>query len=160
MVQGINSGNQTKYGTIEKIGATPDGRAVYKLVNGDGSVAGGISIPQKDCDTFEIGYNMMMSAAPKLDNYMKTHSEEDIKRQQKRGRRIIGGSTLAGGLIPALFSYKLTSNIWLQILMTVGGTVAGFFAGRGIGIKVMTPPGADELQKASKMLSNIDIQQV
>lgn len=160
MVQSVNSGNQSKYGSIEKVGVTPEGRAVYKLVDADGSVAGGLTIPQQQCDTFERSYNMMISAAPKLENYMKTHSEEDIKKQQKRGKWIIGGSALAGGLVPALFSYKLTGNKFLQILMTVGGTLAGFFAGRGVGIKVMTPPGAEEMAKASKMISKLDIQPV
>lgn len=159
MVQNISQA-QNPYGSINRIGTTPDGRVVYKVMDGNGDIAGGLSVAQKDCDTFERTYNDIMTAAPKLEKYMQTHSEEDIKRLQKRGKRIIGGSALVCGIIPALFSHKLTSNKWLQVAMTLGGTFIGLFAGVKIGTKVMTPPGANEMSKATKTLSSLDVQPI
>ena len=159
MVQGLNV-NSNGMGSISRVGMTNNGRVIYSVVEPNGQVAGHLTVSQKDCDTFERTYNDIMTAAPKLEKYMQTHSEEDIKRLQKRGKRIIGGSALVCGIIPALFSHKLTSNRWLQVAMTLGGTFIGLFAGVKIGTKVMTPPGANEMSKATKTLSSLDVQPI
>lgn len=156
MVQNVNS--QSQFGTINKIGNTPDGRVVYQVVNPNGQVAGGLSVAQKDCDTFERSYNTMIAAAPKLEKYMQTHTEEDIKSLQKKGKWIIGGSALVGALIPAIATYKM--KLFPQILITLAGTVLGLIGGIKIGAKVMTPPGAAELNKATQEISKLDIQPI
>jgi hypothetical protein len=156
MVQNVNS--QSQFGTINRVGNTPDGRVVYQVVNPNGQIAGGLSVAQKDCDTFERSYNTMMNAAPKLEKYMQTHTEDDIKRLQKKGKWIIGGSGLVGALIPAIATYKMKT--WQQILISLGGAIIGLIGGIKIGSKVMTPPGAAELNKATQEISKLDIQPI
>lgn len=158
MVQNVS--NQNPYGSIDRVGMTQDGRVVYKVTDGNGEIAGGLSVAQKDCDMFERSYRDVMEAAPKLEQYMKTHTEEDMKRQQKRGRWIIGGSALIGGLIPALTSHFITQKTVWQALMTLAGTVAGLFVGIKVGTKAMTPPGAEQMTRATQTLSKLDIQQI
>lgn len=155
-----NVSNQNPYGSIDRVGMTQDGRVVYKVTDGNGDIAGGLSVAQKDCDMFERSYRDVMEAAPKLEKYMQTHTEEDIKKQQKKGKWIIGGSALVGGLIPALTSHYITGKTWVQALITLGGTIAGLFVGIKAGTKAMTPPGADQLSRATQTLSKLDIQQV
>ena len=160
MVQNINAQKQSQYGSIDRVGTSPDGRGIYQVIGNDGKIAGGLSIAQKDCDTFERSYQNILEAAPKLEQYMKTHTEDDIKNLQKKGKWIIGGGALLGGLIPALTSHKLTGNTFLQVLITIAGTVVGLFAGAKIGAKVMTPPGAKEMSEATKTISKLDIQPI
>lgn len=161
MVQNVNSsGNQNQYGSINRVGTSSDGRGIYQVLNGDGKVAGGLSVAAKDCDTFERSYNKMIEAAPKMEKYMQTHSEEDIKKLQKKGKWMVGGGALIGGLIPLFFSHKVTEKLGWQILMTVGGTILGLFAGAKIGAKVMTPPGAKDMTEATQTISKLDIQPI
>lgn len=156
MVQGV--GSKSQYGAIQKVGSTDDGRVVYQVVGSDGKVAGGLSVAQKDCDTFERSYNSIMNAAPKLEEYMKTHSEEDIKNLRKKGRRITGIGALIGGLIPAFTAHRITENGWIQAGLTLVGTIAGLIAGGRIGAKITTPPGAKEMTIATQAISKLDIQ--
>ena len=55
MAEGINN-LQNSFGTINRVGYTENGRAIYSLVDGKGSVAGKLTIPQDQCDVFEKSY--------------------------------------------------------------------------------------------------------
>ncbi len=160
MVQNVSSQPQNSYGSISKVGTTQDGRVVYKVTDANGQVAGGLSVAQKDCDKFERSYKDVMEAAPKLEKYMQTHTEEDVKNLQKKGKRIIGFSALIGGLIPALTSHFITEKPWIQAILTIGGTIAGLMIGSKAGAKAVTPPGAEQMTRATQTLSKLDIQPV
>ena len=85
MVNQVGFKSQSSYGEIKRIDTTPEGRVIYQVTAPDGQVAGGLSVAANDCDKFERSYEAMMEAAPKLENYMKTHTEEDLKSNQKKG---------------------------------------------------------------------------
>lgn len=159
MLNEINFKAQGAYGSIDKIGTSPDGRVIYQVVDPDGKVAGGLSVAPNDCDKFEHSYKSIMEAAPKVESYMKTHTQEDVKSLQKKGRWITGISACIGGLIPAIFIHK-PDNWFIQFLFTLAGTIAGGFGGLQIAKKVSVPPGAEEMSKASKEISKLDIKPI
>ena len=158
MVNNVGANAQNPYGAINKVGMTQDGRVVYQVVNPEGKVQGGLSVAAADCDTFERSYKDIMEAAPKLEKYMQTHTEDDMKKAQKKGRWItaIGGFT--GGIIPVI----LTKNYrtFVQIICTAAGVIAGLFAGAKVAQKVSVPPGAEQMTRASQEISKLDIQAV
>ena len=161
MVQNI-AHRQNPYGSIQKIGMTPDGRVVYQAVNPTGEVAGRLSVARKDCDLFEKSYRDIMQAAPQIQRYSETTSPDKMMRKQKTAKWIVGLSTLIGGGIP-LFTVKPNAG-WkgtlLQIGATLGGTIAGLVLGTVIAEKVAVPPGMKQFTQASTNLSKIDIRPV
>ena len=157
MVQSAGMG-QNQYGTINRVGMTQEGRAVYQITSADGYQAANVSIPAQDCDRFERAYSDMMEAAPKLENYMQTHSSpEDVKKMKRKSGLILGGATGVGFLIPALLTKKMNKKV-LKWVLTIAGTIAGFFAGSIISAKASIPPGAKEFSNATKVISEIDVQ--
>ena len=159
MVQSTGMG-QNQYGSINRVGMTQEGRAVYQITSADGYQAANVSIPAQDCDRFEKAYSDMMEAAPKLENYMATHSSpEDVKKMKRKSGFIIGGATGLGLLIPALATKKMSSKLWKWVL-SIAGTITGFFAGSIIAAKASIPPGAKEFSDATKVISEIDVKPV
>lgn len=158
MVQNINMQNTNAYGSIDKIGKTNNGRVVYQITDSNGNIAGKMSIPEKDCDTFEKSYNSIIESAPKLQAYAQTTTPEDMKKKQKRIGWTIGIGSGIGGFIGIYLSRNMKT--WKQILTTLAGTVAGFLTSSYVAGKTMTPPGARELSQATNALSKIDIQPV
>ena len=159
MVNEVGFKGQSAYGSINRVGSTPDGRVVYQVVDPEGNVAGGLSVAPADCDKFERSYQAIMESAPKVENYMKTHTEADLKSQQKKGRWITAIGACIGGLIPAIFIHK-PDNGWAQFFITLAGTIVGGFGGLQIAKKVTVPPGAEQMSKASKEISKLDIKPV
>ena len=158
MVQNVGSQGGNMYGSIDRAGSTPDGRVIYKVTGADGKVAGGLSVAPADCDRFERSYKDIMDAAPKLEKYMQTHTQEDVKRAQKKGRWITAGAAFVGGIIPAVAIRKPGKLV--KILATLAGTVAGLFTGLQIARKTTVPPGAEQLSKATQEISKMDIKPV
>lgn len=159
MVKNLSAQNASQYGTINKIGLTNDGRAIYQLTGADGYQAGKISIPEKDCDTFEKSYSDIIEIAPKLEKYAKENSSpEKIEKKNKIAKWTLGLSTLTGFAIPAITTGKLKR--WHQWVLTIGGTAIGFICGRLINYAANTPPGMNQFKQAADTMSKIDIQPV
>jgi len=158
MVQNASLNGKNPYGSIQRVGAAQDGRVVYQVINPDGKVAGGLSVAPMDCDKFERSYSEIMEAAPKLEKYMQTHTEEDLKKAQKKGRWITIIGAAVGGLIPAI-AIK-SGRFIVQGLCTAVGLGAGLFAGAKIAQKVSIPPGAEQMSRASQEISKLDIKPV
>lgn len=154
MVQNVGS-KQGGYGSIDRVGTSPDGRVIYKVTDPNGKVAGGLSVAPNDCDRFEHSYKSIMEAAPKVEKYMKTHTEEDLKKSQKKGRWITAIGAFTGGIIPAVLIRQPKKLV--KILATAAGSFAGLFAGAAIARRTTIPPGVEEMTRASQELSKLDI---
>ena len=161
MVQNVGSSNNPNksYGEISRVGTSPDGRVIYKVVDPSGKVAGGLSVSPNDCDKFERVYNNVMEAAPKFEKYMSTHTKEDLKKNQKRGRWITGIGAFIGGILPAVLIKKPDKKI-IKILATLAGTTVGLFAGVSVAKKVVIPPGVEEMSKATHEMSKLDVRPI
>ena len=156
MVKNVGTGND--YGSISRVGQTVDGRVVYQVTDRNGKIAGGLSVAPTDSDRFERSYKEIMEAAPKVEEYMKSHTQADLKDAQKKGRWITAGGAFVGGIIPAVTLHK--PNTFVKILCTLGGTLAGLFAGARIARKVVVPPGAEQMAKATQELQKLDIKPI
>lgn len=156
MVQSVNTQSSNKYGSVNRVGNTPDGRVVYKIVSPDGYEDINLSVPLQQSDTFEHAYNDLITTAPVVEKYMQTHTEDDIKATQKKARTIVFSATLIGGLIPAV-AIRKAHMIW-KVLAAIGGALTGLFAGSQIAAKSATIPGAQKLSQATQTISKLDIQ--
>ena len=158
MVQNYNSG----YGVINKVGTTADGRVVYQVNDPTGKVAGRLSVPLKDCDTFEHSYKQVIDAAPKLQTYMNKMTPEKMKKKQKTAKWTIGILGAIGAGVPAYLTRNLVGKgqVLKQVLASLGGAVVGLGSGIFVAKKMLTPPGAKEIAAAQKNLENIDIRPV
>ena len=158
MVQSYNGG----YGTINKVGTTGDGRVIYQVNDPTGRVAGRLSVPVKDCDSFEYSYKQVINAAPKLQEYMNKMTPEKMKKKQKRASWTVGILGALGAGIPIYLTRNLTGG-W-KLLKQTGAALGGAIVGLGTGIfvakKALTPPGAKEIAEAQKNLEKIDIRPV
>ena len=163
MTQNVtNNRPPSRYGTINRVGMTPDGRVVYQAISANGENGGKISIAQKDCDLFEKSYRDILETAPAIERYTRTTSPDELAKKQKRAKWIVGLSTAIGGGIP-LFAIKTKANFWgalLQIGATVGGCVAGLVGGSLLAESVVLPPGSKKYAQATKNLSKIDARPV
>lgn len=159
MTQNITNQPISGYGSINRVGMTNNGRVVYQVVDGQGKVAGKMSVAQKDCDTFEKSYRDIMESAPKLERYARTTTPEKMQKKQSLMKWIIGGCGLIGGIIPLVLAKG--NGFWgfmKQAGLTLLGTGAGLVLGFGIVAKTMTPPGSTQFMKATQNLSKLDIQ--
>lgn len=154
MVQNVVMQPLSSYGSVYKIGATENGRVIYQVVDGDGRAAGKMSIPKKDCDTFEKSLHDVMSSAPKLQAYAKKMTPEKMKKQKRMSNWMIGGCTAIGALIPMIKAQNK------QIFWTALGTVAGLATGVGLSFATTAPSGALKFAKATNTISKIDVQPV
>ena len=151
---------QNPFGTVERIGETQNGRALYKLTDSDGKSAGKLTIPLEQVDTFESSYNEILDIAPKIQDYVANHSSEKaIKQRRNKARAIVGGCGIVGAAIPIVALTKSTS-ITKKILGAVAGIVSGLAVGFVASLGVTTPPGSIEFAKATRTLSKLDIQPV
>lgn len=161
MVQNVSNQNSGGYGSINRIGATENGRVIYQITDDSGKVAGNLSVAQKDCDTFEKSYKDIMEATPKLQKYVQTTPPEKMEKMQRLSKWIIAGGLLIGGLIPAI---KVKGDGWTGVIKQIFATLLGAGVGLGAGVtiatKTCTPPGSIQFTKASQNLSKIDIQPV
>lgn len=158
MVQNVSVQNQNNYGSINRIGTTETGRVVYQVSDGAGRVAGRLSVAAKDSDTFEKSYQTMMEAAPKLQKFAENTTPEKMQKKQKKVAWGVGILGAVGAGLGIWFTRN--SGILKQSLVALGGAVVGLGTGVFMANKAMTPPGAKELNDASKTLSKLDIQPV
>lgn len=159
MVNGITGFKQNSYGNIQKIGATENGRAIYRVIDSEGKEAGRLSVAGADTDKFESAYRDIMDAAPKIQKYVTENSSEaDIKKRRNTSRAIVGIGGLVGAAIPVVLTRK--ASTLKQILATVTGVVAGLTAGFATSLAVTTPPGTYKFAKASRTFAKLDIQPI
>lgn len=155
MVQNVNS-----YGAITKVGQTENGRVIYQVIDGNGQVAGKMSIAQKDCDVFEKSYKDIIETAPKLQKFAEKHSSEESRKKLKKTSNWITGLSAAVGAGIGIFKTTHLNKTWMQALFTIGGAIAGLAAGMGISFAVTAPPGIMKFNKATRNISKLDIQKI
>ena len=145
------------FGQIQRAGMMPNGRAVYRVVDGQGQEAGRISIPQQNIGQFEQAYRDIMETAPKLQKYQIEMSNPDnVKKKKITMMSISAFLTLVGGSLGYYFTKNKTT--WKKALGTTGGIVAGIAAGIGTSITMAMPSGIKKFQKATETMSKIDVQ--
>lgn len=152
MAEGINN-LQNSFGTINRVGYTENGRAIYSLVDGEGSVAGKLTIPQNQCDVFEKSYQDIKDVAPKMQKFAQKMTPEKIEKRKKTANWFLALSTLTGFLVPAIV-VRGKGQFWKTAL----GTIAGLSLGTVGSFKLKTPPGAMKFARATQNLSKIDAQ--
>lgn len=151
-MQSVNN-QQNSFGTITKIDTVEGGRAVYQLTDINGDVAGKLTIPQQQCDIFEKSYKDIIEVAPKMQEYAQKMTPEKMEKRKKTANWVLGLSTLAGFLVPAI-TVRGKGQGWKTAL----GTLAGIAVGGFTSFKLKTPPGAMKFAKATQNLSKIDAQ--
>lgn len=157
MVQNITNQNAS-FGSISRVGTTPDGRIIYQVNDSSGQETGKMTVAAQDADLFEKSYNDIMEAAPKIQKYAVEHSSPEAAERRKKTSRIITLlTTLVGVGIPIYLTRK-SSSTFKQVFAALGGAIAGLAAGMGLTFATLTPPGMMKFSKASKNLSKIEIQ--
>ena len=157
MVNSVSASNH--YGSIQRFSVTPDNRVIYRVIDSGGKDAGMFSVAQNDVDTFEKAYTDIMRTAPKIQEYVAKNSKpEDLQRRRTLSRIITGTGGFIGGAAPLLFSKKAGTS--KKIVSSIFGILAGLMAGFASALAVTTPPGAFKFAKATRNLSQIDIQKI
>ncbi len=163
MVDIFNTGStgfkQNSYGNIQRIGTTPNGRAIYRVIDSQGEESGKLSVPQNQVDKFESAYRDVMDTAPQIQKFvLENSSEQDIKKRRNKSRAIVA----TGGIIGAAVPIALTKNVSRvkSILATVAGIIVGISAGFAASLAATTPPGTYKFAKATRTFSKLDIQPV
>ena len=152
MVQNVNN-KQNNFGTINKIGTTENGRAIYQLTDAEGNIAGKLSIAQNQCDIFEKSYQDIIKSAPKMQDFAQKMTPEKLAKRKKTANWVLGLSTLTGFLVPAI----CVRGSW-QKTKTALGTLAGLTIGTIASFKLKNPPGVIKFTKATQNLAKIDAQ--
>ena len=161
MTNGMNIGitgfKQNSYGNIQRIGATENGRTIYRVIDSEGKEAGRLSVASADTDKFESAYKDIMDAAPKIQKYVAENSSDaDIKKRRNLSRLIVGVAGITGAGIG--YSLARKASVLQQILTTTTGIVAGLSAGFVAALSATTPPGSYKFAKATRTFSKLDIQ--
>ena len=130
MTQSISQ-NPNQYGTINRIGTTPDGRGVYQIDDPNKKQSIRMSVAAQDCDTFEKSYTKILESAPKLQEYAEKTPPEKIAKNQKIAKWLVAGLGLVGGIIPLI---KCKGNGFWGTLKQLGITLLGTGAGLGAGL--------------------------
>lgn len=151
MVSEVNNAKNA-FGTVSKVGKTPDNRVIYQLSDNEGNIAGKISVPETQCDVFEKSYQDIVKVAPKMQKFASKMTPEKQQKRKKIANWTLGLSTLTGFLVPAI-----AAKTW-QKSKTALGTVAGLALGIIASMKLQTPPGAIKFTKATQNLAKIDAQ--
>lgn len=138
---------------VNRVGMTSDGRVLYQIQSGNQIAQ--MSVAQKDADTFEKSFNDVMKYAPQYENYIRTTTPEQLKKKQSTAKWMIGGLAGIGAFIPAVAMKK--SKTLIKVLATLGGGIAGFFAGSSLAAASIVPPGAAKISKASHTIAKLDI---
>ena len=155
MVQNVSNQGQNAYGAINRVGTTQDGRAVYQVTDGAGKIAGRLSVAPTDCDKFEQSYQKIMEAAPKTQEFATNTTPEKMAKKKKRASWTLGLMTLVGAGVPIFLTRN--SKLWKQALSAVAGGFVGLIGGAMIARKTLTPPGAKEINEATKTLETLDV---
>ena len=159
MVQNVSNQAQNSYGSLNKIGMTSNGRVLYQVVDASGQNSAKLSVAPQQADTFEKSYNTIMQNAPRMQKYVETMGPEKLEKKQKMAKWMVFGGAVLGGIYPLL---KIKCNGFWGFVKSVGLTLLGAGAGGALGVygasKIVTPPGAKELTKATQVISKLDIQ--
>ena len=154
---GTTSFKQNSYGNIQRLGTTPEGRAVYRVIDSQGEASGKLSVPQNHVDKFESAYKDVMDAAPQIQKYVfENSSEKDIKRRRNLSRAIVTTCGVVGAAIPIALT-KRASKV-KTILATVTGIIVGLSVGYAASLAATTPPGTFKFARATRTFSKLDIQ--
>lgn len=145
------------YGNIQRIGTTPNGRSVYRVIDSQGQESGRLSVPQMQADTFEAAYRDIMDSAPKIQKFViENSSEEDIKKRRTLSRIIVGAGGIIGAAVPIILTRN--SSTTKKVLTTVAGIITGLTGGFAASLAATTPPGTYKFAKATRTFSKLDIQ--
>ena len=156
-MSGISGIKQNSYGSIQHIGTAKNGRELYCVINSEGEESGQLTVPKAQKDTFEKAYNDILETAPKIQKYAKEHSSPtDIQKRKNYTRAVTVAGGVLGAAIPLFFARKASSVV--QILSMVVGIFVGLGAGFVTGFVNSLPPGTLKFEKASIILSRLDIQ--
>ena len=148
-----------KYGSVNRIGTTENGRVIYQVIDPSGKHAGNMSVAANHADVFEKSYNQLLENAPKLQKYAEATDPVKMEKIKNRGKWIRAIFTCVGGGIPLIkVKGDGPKGTWKQIGLTALGTLAGFIVGSFVAAKVTTPPGAKEFTQATQTISKLDIQ--
>ncbi len=160
MVNGINNILPTSpFGSVQRLGFSENGRVLYNVVDSNGKSAGKLTVPFNEADTFENAYNDILESAPKIQEYVTTHSKEDTlsKRKAVSQALITTGGVIGFGL-PVMFSKS--KSALKNILMTGTGVIIGVLSGFVAAYVTTLPPGTIQFAKASRKIGKLDIQSV
>lgn len=150
---------QNPYGNIQKIGQSPNGRTIYRVIDSEGQENGRLSVNTSDTAKFEQAYRDVMSSAPQIQKYvLENSSEKDIQKRRTISRTAVTVCGLIGAAIPIAITRKASTI--KQILATVTGIVVGLSAGFAASLALTTPPGTFKFAKATRTISKLDIQPV
>lgn len=150
---------QNSYGNVQRIGTTPNDRAVYRVIDSKGQESGKLSIPQNEVDKFESAYRDIMETAPKIQQFTRNNSsEEAIRKRRNLSRAIVFTGGAVGALIPLTITKNLSST--KRVLTTVAGIIAGISGGFVASLSLTAPPGTFKFAKATRTFSKLDIQPV
>lgn len=149
MVDAVNQSSANLYCEAKKIGQMDNGRQIYQLSSNEGEHK--VSVPQLEADKFEKAVSDITQSAEKFEQ-----SKDSIGKRKMLAYGALIGSGITGILVPAL----LTKNkaLWKKALSIIGGTLAGVTGGFAAFLSILTPPGMTKCLKASKTLSEMDIQ--
>ncbi len=146
------------YGTIQKIGISPNGRAIYRTIDSTGKVGGQLSLPDIDSKKFEKSFNDIVEVSPKIQEFSLKHSSEaDIKKRRNMSKIMTAAGGIAGFAIPLFLTRKSPSTI-KKIISSVLGSVIGLAVGGVASFALTTPPGTFKFLRAIRTISKLDIQ--
>ena len=146
-----------KAGTLQKVGASQDGRIIYKMVNPEGETQGHLSVAPKDCDKFEKSYNTIVENAHAVQKFSEKYSTKESMKQLRKKIRLWALSTAAvAGVGVNFFTGKIKGG-FKQFLAVGGATVAGYILGNLIGAKTSIPSGVTKFSQATQDITKMDI---
>lgn len=163
MTRSINSVSpQNNTGAIKRVGNTQDGRVLYQVLDGEGNIAGKLSVASQHSDTFESCYNTIEKGAIKIQDYQKNTSPRTLEKKKNYAKLVKWVLPLAGFLVPAFCVNikSMKSEFWKEFIQwgsALVGTVAGFIGGQMLGSKITMPKGAVEVAKATQTLQKLDV---
>lgn len=161
MAQNVSMQTSNNFGSISRLGTADNGRVVFQIINASGEKAAKVSLAPQEADVFEKSYQTLIDSAPKIEKFIKDNPPEKLEKKKKTAKWIIALGGVAGGIVPLL---KSKINGVLSGLLWTGLTIVGTLAGLALGAlgasKLTTPQGMKDLNKATAIISKLDIQPV
>ena len=160
MTQAIGATATSSAGTINRVGATQDGRIIYQMTSPDGESQGHLSVAAKDCDKFEKSYNTIVETASAVQKFSEKYSTKESMKQLRKKTRLWALSTATvAGVGVNFFTGKFKGKyIGLkQFLAVCSATIAGYILGNLIGVKATVPSDVTKFSKATQDITKMDI---
>ena len=160
MVNGVSVNLQANpFGNVQRIGMYNNGRVLYNVVDSDGQSAGKLTVPYHEADRFEAAYKDILESAPRIQQYVTTHSGEDnFGKRKALSQALITTGGVIGCAIPALLT-KSKSTI-KNIFKLGTGVITGMLTGFSAAYLATLPPGTLRFTHASRTIAKLDIQPV